>query len=357
LYLKEVLKREHIEKDKPSRTSRMEGESMGVKSNINGHALKHLTTPKWAKNRHVQTILPTILQGPSMPLRRERIELADGDFIDLDWLNAGDQPKRIVVVFHGLEGSSKSPYVRRLMKRCSDHGVSSVVHHHRSCSGENNRLARSYHSGETGDMQKTLLHIRGLYPAAHIDAVGYSLGGNALAKYLGEQQEASLVDRAVIVSAPLQLSACAKRLEGGFSTIYQRRLIKQLHRKTAEKLGNPKLRDSMPLDADKVRHLKTFYDFDDQVTAPLHGFDDVHDYYQKCSGMQFLSSVMMPTLIMHAADDPFMTDAVIPMPEELSEQVSYELYAHGGHVGFISGGSPLRPRFFLEERIASYLEF
>lgn len=321
------------------------------------HQLKDFPTPRWAKNPHVQTILSSVLRAPSVSLRRERLELADGDFIDLDWANTGEPKDRIVVVFHGLEGSSRSPYVRRLIKRCGEHQVSVVVHHHRSCSGENNRLARSYHSGETGDMQKTLLHIRGLYPAAHIDAVGYSLGGNALAKYLGEQQEASLVDRAVIVSAPLQLSACAKRLEGGFSTIYQRRLIKQLHRKTAEKLGNPKLRDAMPLDADKIKQLKTFYDFDDQVTAPLHGFDDVHDYYQKCSGMQFLSSVKIPTLIMHAADDPFMTDDVIPDPGQYSEHVTYELYSHGGHVGFISGGSPLRPQFFLEDRIASYLEF
>lgn len=335
----------------------MEGKSMAGESNINGHELKHLPTPKWAKNPHVQTILPSILPGPSMTLRRERMELVDGDFIDLDWADAGEQPKRIVVVFHGLEGSSKSPYVKRLMKSCSEHDVCSVVHHHRSCSGENNRLARSYHSGETGDMQKTLRHIRSLYPAAHIDAVGYSLGGNALAKYLGEQQEASLVDRAVIVSAPLQLSACAKRLEGGFSTIYQRRLIKQLHRKTAEKLDNPKLRDAMPVDAKKVSELKTFYDFDDQVTAPLHGFDDVHDYYKQCSGLQFLTSITIPTLIIHATDDPFMTDEVIPKPEQLSEQVSYELYAHGGHVGFISGGSPLRPKFFLEDRLVDFLEF
>ena len=321
------------------------------------HQLKDFPTPRWAKNPHVQTILSSVLRAPSVSLRRERLELADGDFIDLDWSDTGEQPKRIVVVFHGLEGSSGSPYVRRLIKRCGEHQVSVVVHHHRSCSGENNRLARSYHSGETADIQSTLLHLRNLYPQAHIDAVGYSLGGNALAKYLGEQKEASLVNRAVIVSAPLQLSACAKRLEGGFSTIYQRRLIKQLHRKTAEKLDNAKLRDAMPVDAKKVSELKTFYDFDDQVTAPLHGFDDVHDYYAQCSGLQFLTSITIPTLIMHAVDDPFMTDEVIPKPEQLSEQVSYELYAHGGHVGFISGGTPLRPKFFLEERIADYFEF
>lgn len=321
------------------------------------HQLKDFPTPRWAKNPHVQTILSSVLRAPSVSLRRERLELADGDFIDLDWANTGEPKDHIVVVFHGLEGSSRSPYVRRLIKRCGEHQVSVVVHHHRSCSGENNRLARSYHSGETADIQSTLLHLRNLYPQAHIDAVGYSLGGNALAKYLGEQKEASLVNRAVIVSAPLQLSACAKRLEGGFSTIYQRHLIKRLQQKTTDKLSHPKHKDTLPLDAEKLRSLKTFYDFDDQVTAPLHGFADVHDYYAQCSGLQFLAAITIPTLIIHAADDPFMTDAVIPDPGQCSEQVSYELYSHGGHVGFISGGSPLRPQYFLEDRIAGYLEF
>ncbi len=321
------------------------------------HEQRYLPTPWWAKNPHVQTILTSVLPAPNVALRRERLELSDGDFIDLDWADTSERPKRIVLVFHGLEGSSGSPYVRRLMKSCGEHGVSVVVHHHRSCSGENNRLARSYHSGETGDMQSTLLHLKALHPDAHIDAVGYSLGGNALAKYLGEHKEASLVDRAMIISAPLQLSACAKRLEGGFSRIYQRHLIKQLQRKTTDKLANPKLKEMMPVELDEVMELETFYDFDDQVTAPLHGFSDVHDYYAQCSGIQFLSSITTPTLIIHAADDPFMTDAVIPKPDQLSDQVSYELYSHGGHVGFISGGTPLRPQYFLEDRIAGYLEF
>lgn len=321
------------------------------------HEQRYFPTPWWAKNPHVQTILSSVLRAPDTSLRRERLELVDGDFIDLDWSDAGEQTKRVVVVFHGLEGSSSSPYVRRLIKRCGEHQVSVVVHHHRSCSGENNRLARSYHSGETGDMQQTLQHIKRLCPDAHIDAIGYSLGGNALAKYLGEHKDASLVDRAVIVSAPLQLSACAKRLEGGFSRIYQRHLIKRLRRKTMDKLANPQLLEMMPVESEVVMELKTFYDFDDQVTAPLHGFADVHDYYSQCSGLQFLSSITIPTLIMHAADDPFMTAAVIPTPGHYSEQVSYELYSHGGHVGFISGGSPLRPKYFLEDRLADFLEF
>ncbi|MFC4992745.1 hydrolase [Rubritalea tangerina] len=317
--------------------------------------LKHFPVPWWARSPHVQTILPTLVHTPSVPLRRERMELPDGDFIDLDWADAPDSPSRVVLIFHGLEGGSDSPYVKRLMATCLQHKLSSVVHHHRSCSGENNRLARSYHSGETQDIQHTLLHLRRLYPEAHIDAVGYSLGGNALAKYLGEQGSNSLIDRATIISAPLQLSACAKRLEGGFSTIYQRHLIKRLQQKTLEKIHHPELSEAMPVTAEQIPSLNTFHSFDHHVTAPLHGFDSVDHYYQSCSGLQFLKKVTTPTLIIHAADDPFMTDAVIPTPTDLSPHVTYELYPLGGHVGFISGGSPLRPRYFLEQRIASYL--
>ena len=154
--------------------------------------------------------------------------LEDGDFIDLDWSNEEAPRDSIVVIIHGLEGGSHSSYARRLMNRCHAHNISAVVHHHRSCSGENNRLAHSYHSGQTEDIQHSLNHIRRLHPNAKIYAVGYSLGGNALAKYLGEQGESSIIERAVVVSAPLLLAACAKRLESGFSTIYQRHLIKQL---------------------------------------------------------------------------------------------------------------------------------
>ena len=319
--------------------------------------LIHFPVPWWAPNPHVQTILPTLLPKKKIALRRERLELDDGDFIDLDWADVRkSNSPTLVVILHGLEGNSDSPYVQRLIQHCQRENIPAVVHHHRSCSGENNRLARSYHSGETDDFQRTFQHLKKLHPHKKIQAVGYSLGGNALAKYLGEQKKESLVSRAIIVSAPLQLSACAKRLEAGFSMIYQRHLIKQLQRKTAEKLASSQLRESIPLTLEQIGELNTFYDFDDKVTAPLHGFADVHDYYEKCSGLQFLTSVRIPTLIIHAADDPFMTDAVIPSPDQLSEYVAYELYPMGGHVGFIKGGTPWAPRYFLEQRIADFLE-
>lgn len=317
--------------------------------------VKRFNSPWWARNPHIQTILPALLHTKKSPLRRQRIELDDGDFIDLDWADTNAPHQQIVVILHGLEGGSHSPYVQRLIRAYKKMSIPAVVHHHRSCSGENNRLARSYHSGETEDIQRTFDHVKQLYPNCEILAVGYSLGGNALAKYLGEQQDASLVNRAVIVSAPLVLSACAKRLESGFSTIYQRHLIKRLQLKTAEKLANPNLRGSMPLTYDRVNEIKTFYDFDHQVTAPLHGFSGAHDYYAKCSGLQFLKKIVTPTLILHAADDPFMTDAVVPNEAQLSASIQYELYPRGGHVGFINGGAPWCPKYFLEDRITAFL--
>ena len=264
-------------------------------------------------------------------------------------------PERVVMILHGLEGGADSPYVKRLMKACHLAGVTAVLHHHRSCSGEPNRLARSYHSGESEDFRASLAAVREKHPKAEIVAVGYSLGGNVLAKHLGETQGASGLTRAVVVSAPLLLSACAKKLEGGFSTVYQRHLIKRLVSKTQSKLEHPRFFGKMPLTLEKLRSLNTFYEFDDAVTAPLHGFDGVEDYYARSSGMQFLKHIETPTLILHAADDPFMTDAVVPMAEELSDQVKYELFPHGGHVGFISGGTPWNPRFFLEARVMEFL--
>lgn len=316
--------------------------------------------PWWAKNPHVQTILPVLTKVDLPVLSRQRLELSDGDFIDLDWLGDPCNASSIIVILHGLEGSSDSHYVRRLLRDCYRLGLCAVVHHHRGCSGETNRLARSYHSGDTQDISHTLAYLQQHFPQAKLHAVGYSLGGNVLVKYLGEQQGNSAIDRAVVVSAPLQLSACAKRLEKGFSTVYQWHLIKQLRQKVIDKLNNRTLSNKTSVNQaaitlKQVGKLKTFYQFDHQVTAPLHGFEGVDDYYAKSSGLGYLSKINRPTLVIHAADDPFMTADVIPAINQLGTDVTYELHPHGGHVGFIDGGTPLKPRFYLEQRILHFL--
>lgn len=303
----------------------------------------------------MQTILPVLTKVAKADLHRQRLELPDGDFIDLDWQDTPQLGQPIVLIIHGLEGSAESHYARRLLIACKQQQICALVHHHRSCSGERNRLARSYHSGDTDDLQFSLSHLQQRYPNSPLFAVGYSLGGNVLAKYQGEYQEDSLLQKAVIVSAPLHLAACAKRLEHGFSKIYQRYLIKQLQQKMQQKLADPHLAASITVTPQQVNALQTFYDFDDKVTAPLHGFYDVHDYYARASALPWLHQITKPTLIIHAKDDPFMTDAVIPHHSAMSNQVEYELHAHGGHVGFISGGTPWKPHFYLEQRLIEFL--
>lgn len=311
--------------------------------------------PWWAKNPHIQTILPVLTKVDRPVLQRERLELADGDFIDLDWQGTPEAKQPILVIIHGLEGSAESHYARRILAASKASGLCAVVHHHRSCSGELNRLPRGYHSGDTEDLHCTLQHLKSHFPNNPLLAVGYSLGGNVLIKYQGEQQELSLIDKAVAISAPLQLGSCANRLEKGFSKVYQSYLIKQLQQKMHGKVAKPELSTLMPIVKHDIDSLTTFYAFDDKVTAPLHGFDGVDDYYNRASGMPYLSRITKPILVIHAKDDPFMTEAVIPAREQLSQQVQYELHENGGHVGFIDGGSPWRPRYYLEKRILNFL--
>ena len=308
----------------------------------------------WLKNTHIQTILPVLTKVKKAPTIRQRLELNDGDFIDLDWTRKPAPSQPILLILHGLEGCADSHYVRRMLNAANNRDISACVHHHRGCSGEPNRLARTYHSGDTHDLMATLTLLKQQYPQSPIWAAGYSLGGNVLAKYLGETQEKSLVDKAVVVSAPFQLSACAKRLEKGFSKIYQSYLLKQLHEKIRNKIKHPNLGKRMPVTDEQVEKLNTFYAFDDKVTAPLHGFTDAEDYYQQASGLSFLKRIATNTLIIHAKDDPFMTDAVIPQQHQLSAVIDYELHPQGGHVGFVSGGLPWKPTFYLEPRILGF---
>ena len=317
--------------------------------------MRSFSPPCWAKNPHVQTILPVFTKVKPPALTRQRLELSDGDFIDLDWLGDPHKASSIIVILHGLEGSSYSHYVSRLLRDCHRLGLCAVVHHHRGCSGEANRLARSYHSGDTQDISHSLQYLRQHFPQAKLLAVGYSLGGNVLAKYLGELQDNSAIDRAVVVSAPLQLSACAKRLEKGFSTLYQWHLIKQLRQKLTDKFNNRTIVNEVAITPKKVSTLQTFHQFDHQVTAPLHGFEGVDDYYARASGLSYLAKINRPTLVIHAADDPFMNADVIPSAKQLCTDVTYELHPHGGHVGFIDGGTPFKPRFYLEQRIIHFL--
>lgn len=314
----------------------------------------------WLNNAHLQTLYPALLRKtpPPVGVRRERLTTPDGDFVDVDWYGEGALP--LVMLLHGLTGSSQSGYIKGLQKALWAQGLRSVTLNFRGCSGEFNHKARCYHSGETEDIHFLYQTLRQREPDTPLAAVGFSLGGNVLLKWLGEQGCNLAVFAAVAVSVPLVLSACATKLDKGFSKIYRNNLLRDL--KTYIQTKEQYLRQrGLLVEADKIAHLgdvsaiSSFWQYDDRVVAGLHGFASAHDYYQRASSRQFLKAIAIPSLVLQAADDPFMTAAVLPLAEELSASVELAVSAGGGHVGFISGNNPFKPCYWLEQRITQFL--
>ncbi|MGP2467704.1 hydrolase [Yersinia sp. 2540 StPb PI] len=308
-----------------------------------------------ASNPHLQTLLPRLVRRHvQLQPFWQRLELPDGDFVDLAWSEnpelARDKPR--VVLFHGLEGNFYSPYAHGLLSAWQAKGWLGVVMHFRGCSGEPNRKSRIYHSGETEDARFFLRWLRERYGQVLTAAVGVSLGGNMLAMYLAEQGQDSLLQAAVVVSAPLMLEPCANRMEQGFSRVYQHYLLGQLKLNATRKLLH--YPGSLPLDLAQLKGLRRIRDFDDVITAKIHGFNDAVDYYRRCSALPLLPQITTPLLIIHAKDDPFMTAEVIPDLSELPANIDYQLTEHGGHVGFV-GGSLKHPQMWLEQRIPAWL--
>lgn len=305
----------------------------------------------WLPSAHLQTLWPSLFRILPRPrTSRERLELEDGDFVDIDW--ARDHGDRTALILHGLEGNSRSHYARSLLAGLRDRGWRAGVMHFRGCSGALNRLPRNYHSGDTADLDAVVARLRQRWPDAPLALIGYSLGGNVLLKWLAERGPSAPVAAAVAVSVPFQLETVTARLAAGASRFYQWRLLTALRRKMYRKLRTR----PMPVDYDDIARGRDFYDFDDRVTAPLHGFADAVSYYRDASCGQYLKGIARPTLIIHALDDPFMSPQVVPAPDALPEQVRLELSDRGGHVGFVCGGTPLRPRYWLDTRIPQFLE-
>ena len=227
--------------------------------------------------------------------------------------------------------------------------------HFRGCSGQVNRLPRTFHSGETGDLDLIVRWLRQHWPHRPLAVVGYSLGGNVLLKWLSERGDHADVAAAVAVSVPMDLGICADRMERGFSRLYLRLLVGSLRRKVLAKYRQRPA--AAPIDLERVRRARGFREFDDLVTAPLHGFLDAQDYYRRSSSKGLLGGIRRPTLIIHARDDPFMTPGVLPSPATLPPQVHLEVSTHGGHVGFVAGCGlmGLRPDYWLDRRIAGFL--
>ena len=305
----------------------------------------------WLPGPHLQTLWPALLRRRGKPaLLRERIELGDGDFLDLDWNDGAGPTTPVVLLLHGLEGSSASPYAWGLLAAFARRGWPAAVMHFRGCSGEPNRLERSYHSGETGDLAWLADEVGRRHPHRPLFAVGVSLGGNVLLKWLGETGTGSPLAGAAAVSVPFDLGQCADRIERGFSRVYRRYLVGQLHRTVREKFGS---RDTSPVDLAKLSRWRTFREFDENVTAPLHGFEGAEDYYRRASSGPYVSRIRVPTLIVQARNDPFLPGSVLP---RVSTSVRLEASPGGGHAGFVSGIVPGRPRYWLDERIPAFFE-
>lgn len=302
----------------------------------------------WLPGPHLQTLWPSFFRRRhDLPLETEVIELDDGDFLELSW--HGPAGGKLVMILHGLEGSLDSHYTTGLMHSLARAGYRVALMHFRGCNKKPNRLSRSYHSGDTDDLNAVLIALqnRQLQPFA---IVGFSLGGNVLLKWLGEQASQAPIARAAAISVPFLLNEAADRLDKGSSRLYQRHLLKSLKSSYQRKFS----RIESPLQID-LELINNFWDFDHQVTAPLHGFDSAADYYQRSSSRQYIPAIQTPTLILHALDDPFMYPHTVPSAEEIPGAVTLELSASGGHVGFVSGWLPGRGQYWLDQRILNWL--
>ena len=285
----------------------------------------------------------------------ERFELSDGDFLECYWHKKPKQDSStpIVILFHGLAGSYKSSYIQGTMQELAKSGFTSVLMHFRGCSGVENELPRSYHSGESGDAQEWVKHVHSDFPNSKIFTIGYSLGGNMMLKLLGELGDKSLITAAISVSAPLQLDICANKMDRGFSKFYQHILLKDLNRALKKKYDKFDMNSHLNMKKSEIKNLKTFWEFDGAYTAPIHGFSSAQDYYTKCSSKQFLKDIKTPTLIIHSNDDPFMTTEILPNKNEISKYITLEVSQHGGHVGFVEG-TIFKPNYWLEQRVVNY---
>lgn len=299
-----------------------------------------LVSPAWLRNGHTQTLYAKLIQSPVPNYRRELIADSYGeDLVAYDFIDAPNRDAPVVVLFHGLEGSSQSHYAIELMRFVQQRGWHGVVAHFRSCGGITSK--RLYHSGDTREIEYMLQVLRERY--AQIYAVGVSLGGNALAKYLGEQGKAAIPRAAAVVSAPIDLNAAADALAQGVSQrIYIPYFMRTLMQKVPPKQGFA---------------CKTLYEFDNTYTAPIHGFRDALDYYTQSQCKPFLRNIVRPTLVINAKNDPFLPAQFLPNVDEVSDNVVLLQPENGGHVGFVSGSGRGHLRWLPENILAFFNQY
>jgi predicted alpha/beta-fold hydrolase len=310
----------------------------------------------WVPGGHAQTLWAKFFRR-RRPLhaRRERWTTPDGDFVEVYRADAERRAPRLLLL-HGLEGTVRSHYVGGFFREARRRGWAADLLIFRGCGDEPNTAPRFYHSGETTDLRFVIDRIRDENPGVPLLLAGVSLGGNVLLKFLGEAGESAreYLAAAAAISVPFDLERGARFIGRGFSKIYDRHFLRSLRRKALDKL----VRYPDLFDQDALMHAENIYDFDDAVTAPVHGFDDAHDYYSRSSSIGFLDRVRVPTLLLSAVDDPFLPSEVLEEVRSIGASnpaLQLEFTAHGGHVGFVGGRVPWRPVYYAERRVCEFL--
>jgi predicted alpha/beta-fold hydrolase len=315
---------------------------------------------RFLANPHIQTLWPTLRRKlPPVARREEKMPLPDGDHLWLHWGASLPDNGRIVVLLHGITGCSDSPYARGLQHELDRIGIASVVANARGNGGRLNDRPECSYAGETNDVHEVMEYLRQKHQARELIVIGYSLGGSRLLNYLVEERASPLIVAAATVCVPLDLGICARRLDQGFSRIYRKHLLGQLCEDFDARRAH--LREHFPEyarrfeDIGPLDGIRNFVEYDNRVIAPLYGFRDADDYYRHCSALPRLHRIKVPTLMIQAADDPFMTKAVLPEPNGLSRATELEVTSHGGHVGFVAG-SVCRPQYWLESRLVGWIQ-
>lgn len=306
-------------------------------------------------NAHSQTMFAKYLKRKqSVSLICEHFTTQDNDFVELAWTSKPDHhnPKPIVVVLHGLEGSKNSHYAKGMLDAIADKGWHGVLMHFRGCGEQQNQNGTSYHSGDTKDIAYFSDYLAQTYPDHPKALIGFSLGGNVTVKYLGEHAN-NPYRVASAICAPLDLASCSRCISKGFSKVYENYLLNMLKKSTINKVNAQKLKE---LSVSKIQSLNSIWQFDDYVTGPINGFKNALDYYQKSSGKQFLTHIKQPFLVVHAQDDPFLSHQdIVSLPQDLPQNINFEVSSKGGHVGFVAGNNPFKPIFWLEQRVPEFL--
>lgn len=291
---------------------------------------KAFKPPFYLRNKHLQTILPSLNRKiDGVKYVRERIITLDNDFIDVDWSKVGSS--KLVFLLHGLEGHSYTQYIKGVVKVLNNSGYDTLSVNFRSCSGETNKLLKSYNCGVSDDAKLVIDYVSSNYDFKELFGVGFSLGGNVLLKYLGEEKEKSKLKKAIGVSVPLDLKSSALHLEKGFNKIYLNRFLKNLKVKVEQK----KVEFPEAIDYEKTLNSVNFREFDEHCTAPIHGYEGAFDYWDKCSSKPLIPKIKTETVIINALNDPFLTPECFPFEEvKTNDFVDLLTPKHGGHVGF-----------------------